>query len=103
MDNKLKLNGFGTFDRTNETTDAVLVFRPSLPLQARWRFNPTMSIGGGDSDLTYELWAKFQFQIANNVAMRIGYRRLYYKIDNGNENKWDGSMHGIMLGLGAVW
>ena len=103
MDNKLKLDSIGNYSKSNNITDAVVVFRPSIPLYSHLRFNPTMSIGAGDSKLTYELWPQLQYQFTKNLAARVGYRRLFYNVKTGNGNKFDGSLHGFMLGVGYVF
>lgn len=90
-----------TFDRTNNVVDFLLVLRPDIQLSKRWRFNPTMNVGAGDSELTYELWPQFQFQINDRFAARIGYRRLYYRIDGDVD--FDGSLAGFMLGAGLTF
>ncbi len=103
MDNELTISGVGSADRTSNIYDAVLVLRPSFPLSQRWRFNPTLSIGAGDSDLTYELQPQFQFNFTDTWAGRIGYRRLYYDTEGSSGNKFKGSFHGFILGLGATF
>lgn len=100
MDNELSISGVGSFDETNDIYDGVLVLRPSMQLTKRLRFNPTLSIGAGDSDLTYELMPQFQFDFTDSLAMRVGYRRLYYDFEGDRGNSFDGSFHGFFIGLG---
>ena len=102
MKNKLSLEGFGTSRRTRDLIDAVLVVRPSFQLSEKWRFNPTLSIGAGDSDLTYEIQPQFQYQFNDTLAARLGYRRLYYDVDKNNF-EFDGAFHGFLLGLGFAF
>ena len=94
-------------EKDTDITDVVLVLRPSAilfkeTLKGRLRFNPTLSIGGGDSDLTYELQPQFQYQITDHIAGRLGYRRLYYDID-GDRVDFDGTFHGILIGIGGTF
>jgi hypothetical protein len=103
MDNSLTIDGVGKFERDFDITDAVLVFRPSLPLSPKWRFNPTISIGAGDSDFTYELWPQFQYKFTETFITRLGYRNLGYKFETDAGNKWDGNQHGFIIGLGGIW
>jgi opacity protein-like surface antigen len=103
LDNEISLDGVGAFDSDQDFTDGVLVVRPSLPLGERWRFNPTLSVGAGDSDTTYELWPQFQFTATENLAARIGYRRLYYDVEGDRGNTFDASFHGLVLGLGFLF
>jgi hypothetical protein len=57
MDNTLTLNALSgsPFRGERDISDTVIVFRPSIPLSEKWRFNPTLSYGSGDSEKTYEL------------------------------------------------
>jgi hypothetical protein len=103
MDNELTISGVGSFDETMDIYDGVLVLRPSWPLSERWRFNPTLSIGAGDSDLTYELQPQFQFNFTETWAMRIGYRRLYYDSEGSRGNSFDGAFHGFFIGFGGMF
>jgi len=103
MDNELTISGVGSFDKTTDIYDGVLVLRPSLPLGERWRFNPTLSIGAGDSDLTYELQPQFQYDFTDTWAMRIGYRRLYYDTEGSRGNSFDGAFHGFFIGFGGTF
>lgn len=97
----LDVGGIGSTDSDEEFFDAVVVVRPSLPLSARWRFNPTASVGAGDSDLTWELWPQFEYAISDTWVTRVGYRTLTYDIDGDNGNSWDASFTGFTLGLGG--
>ncbi len=106
MDNTLDLNGVGSFERKKGFTDPLIMFRPSIPFgqSGRWRFNPTVDVGGGgDSKSTYELWPQIQYAFSPNWALRVGYRRLHYKIEKGSDSSWDGNITGLMIGLGGTW
>jgi len=105
LDNKLTLDGLGSVERDKDFVDPIVMLRPSFPLGRRWRFNPTISFGaGGDSEKTWELQPQFQFQISDNVGLRIGYRRLYYEIDSENgQNKFDGAFQGLIIGIGGTF
>ncbi len=102
LDRELTMNG-ETLRRNRALADMVVVFRPSVPLSQNWRFNPTASLGAGDSRLTYELWPQFQYQISGHWAARLGYRRLYYDIRDDDANKWKGGFQGWVIGLGGIW
>ncbi|MET0656638.1 MAG: OmpA family protein [Steroidobacteraceae bacterium] len=104
MDNELTVDTVGRFKKDRDLLDGVLIARPSFRISDRWRFNPTFSVGAGDSDLTYELQPQIQFQITDNMAARFGYRRLYYDTKSNNDlNKFDGSFQGLILGLGGTF
>jgi OOP family OmpA-OmpF porin len=105
LDNTLTLDGLGRFEGDKDFVDPILMIRPSLPLGERWRLNATMSYGsGGDSEKTWELQPHVQFQISDHLALRFGYRRLYYEIDSENgRNKFDGAFQGLIIGLGGTF
>lgn len=105
VENDLTLGNLGTFKRDKDYLDPVVIARPSFRISERWRFNPTMSIGGGvDADLIWELQPQVQFNITDNLAMRFGYRNLYYDLESDNgQNQFDGSYRGLVLGLGGTF
>lgn len=105
VENDLTLQGIGQFKRDRDYLDPVLIARPSFRISERWRFNPTISIGGGvDADLIWELQPQLQFNINDNLALRFGYRNLYYDLESENGlNKFDGSYRGLILGLGGTF
>lgn len=90
-----------SFDGSNDSDliDAVAVFRPRYQFTPSFSFSPTVSLGGGQSDFTYELAPQFQYDFANRLTARVGYRRLHYKVHNDN-GSFDGAMHGFIVGLG---
>lgn len=111
--NDLTVYGAGTVssdDRDKESrVDAILVVRPSMPVFPSkiegLRFNPTIAIGGGDSDLVYELQPQFQYQITENIAARLGYRTVGYKLKgNKNEdNEVNINLAGLIAGIGFTF
>jgi outer membrane protein OmpA-like peptidoglycan-associated protein len=104
LDNTLKLDAFGKFNNDKDFTDPIIMVQPSFQLSERWRFNPLFSYGaGGDSEYTYELQPQVQFQAWEHVAFRVGYRKLYYKIDSDSGNAFDGSFQGPFIGIGATF
>ncbi|APG26822.1 hypothetical protein A7E78_02530 [Syntrophotalea acetylenivorans] len=105
MDNELTISGNASASGSRKTDiyDGVLVVRPSFQLSKRWRFNPTLSVGAGDSDLTYELQPQFQFHFNDTWIARLGYRRLYYDTEGSSGNKFDAAFHGFILGLGGTF
>jgi len=88
---------------TRNVTDAVIMFRSYIPLSANWSFSPTIDVGGGQSQLTYELWPQFQWKIAQHWLMSFGYRTLYYRTSNDNNEMWYGKFDGVMIGVGGTW
>ncbi len=83
-----------------EFLDGIFMLRPNFQLLSWLRFNPTMSIGAGDSKLTYETQPQLQFQLTDVVVARLGYRKLYYDVDGDRDNNFDGSFSGALAGVG---
>ena len=98
---KLSLKAAGAKRESNDSiTDTMVMLRPSFQISKHWRFNPTIAYGiSGDSDTTYSLMPQFQWQLAESFAVRMGYKRLYYKFKNGN-SQLDASFGGPFLGFG---
>ncbi len=106
IDNEIEIGPLSA-DKSRNITDVVLVLRPSAILfketfKGRLRFNPTLSIGGGDSDLTYELQPQLQYQITEHFAGRLGYRRLFYDI-SGDRADFEATFHGLIVGIGGTF
>ena len=64
MDTQVSIEGVGQRDADNTIYDGILALRPRLALSKNWWFSPTMSIGAGDSDLTWELSPQFVYDCA---------------------------------------
>jgi len=107
LNQDIKLGALGQHASDSRNVgDWIVMLRPSFQISERWRFNPTFSYGvSGDSDTTYELQPQIQYQFSDNFAARFGYRSLNYRVSegkraNGNFNELDGSISGLILGLG---
>jgi len=103
IENDLTIKGVGKWDDTLDIVDAIVVVRPSIRLTERWRFNPIFSVGAGDSDLTWEVQPNVQCQFSDNMALRIGYRRLHYDIEGERGNKFDAAFQGLIVGVGLLF
>ncbi|MDT8389486.1 MAG: outer membrane beta-barrel protein [Lentisphaeria bacterium] len=109
LENELKVNGVGTFSRDNDVTDAMFYVLPSIPVFPSkidgLRFNPVLGIGAGDSELAYELFPQFQYNITENVAVRLGYRTVGWKFkgDNNDDNELNVRLSGLIVGLGVTF
>lgn len=104
LDNEITLNGADTLATDQHFNDIVVVIRPSVPLSQKWRFNPTLSVGAGDSNSTYELQPQVQYQLSTTLALRVGYRSLYYDLEGKRENaEFDGAFQGMLIGLGGMF
>lgn len=102
FENKLTIQG-AKAKRTQELVDPMLVVRPRIPLYHDWIvFSPTLAVGGGgDSEFIYELQPQLQFQFTENLAARVGYRRLHYKFEGKRDNEFDADLQGFIVGLGV--
>jgi hypothetical protein len=101
FDRTLTVDGVGTFKKDSDVTDMVLVVHPSFPLSDRWRFNPTLSYGSGDSETVYEVQPQFQYQISKAWATRIGFRTLTYDLEANGGNELDVTFNGFFIGFGG--
>jgi outer membrane protein OmpA-like peptidoglycan-associated protein len=98
-DVKLKAGG-GKAQNKDNITDTVVMLRPSFQISERWRFNPTLAYGvSGDSDTTYTMMPQLQYQFSDSFALRFGYKKLYYKFKNNN-NEFEPAIEGAFLGVG---
>jgi hypothetical protein len=93
--------GSASVEASKEVTDLLLVLRPCMPITKRLSFNPTIAVGAGDSELTYDLWPNFQYHFSDTLAGRVGYRQLYYEIEGDNVT-FEGGFNGLFLGLGVT-
>lgn len=91
-------------NKNYDSLDPVLVARPSFRITEKLRFNPTLSIGGGgDADLVYELQPQLQYAFTENIAGRVGYRRVHYEFSNDNGNELEINFSGAIVGLGILF
>jgi hypothetical protein len=103
IDNTLTLYQLGRFEKTRSTVDAVFMLRPSLQLSQHWLFNPTISVGAGSNNNTYQLQPQFQYQFNSTWEIRFGYRKLHYKFTGDRNNTLDLNLAGPLIGFGATF
>ena len=113
MDNELTIYDKGTRETEDPAEDSrvdgILVLRPCIPILPSkidgLRFNPTLAIGAGDSDLVYELFPQIQYQITDHVAARLGYRTVGYKLkgDKNEDNELNVNLAGLIVGVGVTF
>ena len=99
MDTELWIEGVGQRDADNNVYDGILALRPRLALSRNWTFSPTMSIGAGDSDLTWELSPQFVYDCDCGFEVRVGYRNLNYDFEKGSDSM-DLTIKGPVIGVG---
>jgi hypothetical protein len=113
FDNKLTVDNHGTRETEDPAEDSrvdgIIVLRPSIPVFPSkidgLRFNPTLAIGAGDSDLVYELQPQFQYQITDSVSARLGYRTVGYKLkgEHNEDNEMNIRLAGLIAGVGVTF
>lgn len=102
LDNQIDI-GDSSVNSGSDIFDGLVMLRPSFYLSENWRLNPVFSVGTGDSDFIYELHPQVQYSISETIKLRVGYRRVGYDYTNENNVKYDGSIHGLTIGLGGVF
>ena len=113
FDNELTVYDKGTVSTEDpgqdSRVDGIIVLRPSIPILPSkidgLRFNPSLAIGAGDSDLVYELFPQIRYQITDHVAARLGYRTVGYKLkgDKNEDNELNVNLAGLIVGVGVTF
>lgn len=106
LENDLEVLNDGSFSREDDVTDAMFYVLPCIPVFPSkiegLRFNPIMGIGAGESDLAYELFPQFQYQITDAIAVHLGYRTVGWQFEGDkNDNDLNISLSGLILGVGG--
>ena len=105
LENTLTIKPTGNkFSKSYDSTDPVVVARPSFRITEKLLFNPTLSIGGGgDADLVYELQPQIQYAFTENIAARVGYRRVHYEFSDDKDNELKVNFSGFIAGVGVLF
>ncbi len=109
MDTDLEVYGHGTKSTDTDVTDAMLFVRPRMPVFPSkidgLVFSPMLGIGGGDSDLAFELYPQFEYQITESMVASLGYRTVGWKFkgDNNEDNELNVRLAGLIAGLGMTF
>ncbi len=99
----------GEYSKDSDITDPMVVVRGSIPI---WpskirglRLNAMAGIGGGgDSELVYEMQPQIQYLITENIAARLGYRRVGWRLESEkNDGEMDFSLAGLNFGVGVTF
>ena len=90
-------------DGNGDLTDGIVMLRPRIALGKHWAFSPTLSVGGGDSDLVWEAAPEFVYtNDCCNLEFRFGYRTVNYEYEENNV-ELDFSIAGPMVGVGFAF
>lgn len=84
---------------TEDVIDGIGVLRPNARLTEEWHSKPTLAVGAGDSELTWEVQPIIVYQINENLAVRAGYRRLFYDIEGDKGNSLEPAFQGLLVGV----
>lgn len=104
LENTLNPMRLRSFEGSRNVLDTVLIVRPSIRLSTRWRFNPTLQGGAGDSQNTYQLQPQFQYNFTERWECRIGYRKLHYSMNGSRgDTSMDVNFSGPLIGCGAIF
>jgi hypothetical protein len=94
---------FGDVDGDADLVDGIIMMRPRFAIGRHWAFSPTWAIGGGDSDMTYEVAPEFVYtNDCCNLEVRFGYRTVAYEYEEDNV-ELDFDYSGPMVGLGFAF
>ena len=101
--NDLDITGVTSAEDSIDIVDGIIAVRPSFRLSEKWRLNAAFAVGAGDSDLTWEVQPALQYQISENLAVRVGYRRLFYDIEDDKGNSVEAAFHGLLVGVSLLF
>lgn len=101
IDTELDTRLRGKASSNRDIYDAILMIRPKVVLNDNWYLMPSFSVGGGDSDLTWEVFPELIYQ-PGKLRFRFGYRNLNYENEK-NGNEIDISFRGPLIGVGFVF
>jgi len=103
LDVEASATGFGSVNADEDYIDGIVMLRPRIALGKHWAFSPTISAGGGDSDLVWEMAPELVYtNDCCNLEVRFGYRSVNYEIEENNV-ELDVSFAGPMIGLGFAF
>jgi hypothetical protein len=90
--------------RSETWWDGVVGVRGNIPLGERWFARYKAGIGGGDSDLIWDLQGVIGYQLSEHVDVRGGYRHFSVDYEKGDEDfLFDADVSGFILGMGFTF
>jgi hypothetical protein len=86
-------------DGSESWSDAVIGLRVLYPVAENVSLLGYADVGAGGSDLTYQLIAGANWEFAQDITAKVGYRVMDWDYDNDG-TVWDMQTSGLYLGLG---
>lgn len=93
-------------DKDQDWVDAMFGVRYDWNINDKWKLMTRGDIGGGGSDLAYNLEGLFEYKPWEHVSFVFGYRYMSIDYDDGSGSslfEYDVDMYGPLLGLNFVW
>jgi hypothetical protein len=92
----VSIGGLPAVRADKDFTDAVVVGRATRPLNENWDLVGYADVGAGDSDLTWQALASFNYA-CDDWIIAIGYRVMDYELDSGAVDT-DLTLNGPIIG-----
>ena len=83
---------------SKDWVDAIAGVRAQVQLSKRFSLLGRADIGGGGSDLTYQLLGGVDIAATEKISVLVGYRYLFVNYDKDGF-LFDGALHGIPMGV----
>lgn len=100
---EVEITGVGSGEDTADIVDGIVALRPNVRLMERWHFNPTFLVGAGDSELTWEVQPTIVYRINEDLALRAGYRRVFYDTEGNRGNGFELAFQGLLVGVDLLF
>ena len=105
--NDTKVNSTPMVDVSEDWTDFFIGGRNYTKLSEKWLFIGRADIGGGDSDLVWNVALMADYRFNDWGSAFIGYKWMDYDYDNGKSGAdkytYDATQEGPLLGLNIHW
>lgn len=99
FDEPKPFDGADSADGSENWLDAVIGLHVLHSVSDKVALLGYLDIGGGGSDLTYQLMAGVNWEFSKGYTAKLGYRHLYWDYEDGGF-VWDMTAKGPYLGLG---
>ncbi len=88
-----------SFGDSQDNWDAVAALRAGVTIGEGWALNIYGDVGGGDSDLTWQVQATLAYWFTPSFSVAGGYRHLAYEWDGHGDDELDLEFSGPVLGV----